>query len=136
MQDLLIKLGAFRNEGDYCEYRFAAGAFGDYFIAFDKDFQNEVFEKYLETYGISRQDVINMFEDAEAADSFDDENDRCFVDDMEALGVVIKDGEIVLEDDIHVVASVTRDLIKELGWECDFEGDSWGLETRSVYFIK
>ena len=29
-----------------------------------------------------------------------------------------------------------NELIEELGWECDFEGESWKFETNGVYFIK
>ena len=28
------------------------------------------------------------------------------------------------------------ELLEDLGWDCEFEGDSWKLETIGVYFIK
>ena len=77
-----------------------------------------------------------MFEDEDKAESFDDEHECCFSDDMDALGVSIEDDEIIFTDKTDSEAGDLPELLEELGWECEFEGDRWKLETLGVYFIR
>ena len=55
---------------------------------------------------------------------------------MEALGVNVNDDEIEFIDMTDEDGMMLRDLIEELGWDLDFEGESWKFETNGVYFIK
>ena len=93
-------------------------------------------QKYLETYNLSEDDVIAMFDDEDAAESFEDEQSRCFSDDMDAMGISVNDGEITFEDKVDCDGWELRELLECLGWSCSFEGDSWKLETIGVYFIE
>ena len=136
VQDVLIDCGAFRSWEDYSDYTFAMETINGSILAYDPDFQLEVFEKYMETYGLSEDDIIAMFDDEDAVESFEDEQGRCFSDDMAALGVSVENDEITVEDMVDADGWELRELIEELGWECDFEGDSWKLETNGVYFIR
>ena len=77
-----------------------------------------------------------MFDDEDAVESFEDESDRCFADDMEALGICVEDNEIVFEDKVDSDGWELRDLLEELGWDCSFEGEQWKFETNGVYFIR
>lgn len=135
VQDVLMDHGAFRSWDDYVDCRFATETVNGSILAFDGDFQKEVFQKYLETYNLSENDVIAMFDDEDAADSFEDEHDRCFSDDMDAMGIIIEDDEISFENKVDDDGFNLRELLEELGWSCSFEGDSWKLETIGVYFI-
>ena len=101
-----------------------------------EEFQKEVFQRYLEKYGITKDQVVTMFDDEDAVESFEDESDRCFADDMEALGICVEDNEIVFEDKVDSDGWELRDLLEELGWDCSFEGEQWKFETNGVYFIR
>lgn len=136
VQDLLMELGAFRSWDEYADCRFAVETVNGSILAFDSDFQREVFDKYLGTYGITADDVVAMFEDEEKADEFDSEHDRYFLEEMEMLGVTVEYGAITFIDRVDSDGGMLRDLLEELGWDCAFEGERWKLETNGVYFIR
>lgn len=136
IQELLMDMGAFRSWEDYDDCRFAVETVNGSILAFDADFQREVFEKYLEITGITEDDVLAMLEDEEKAEEFDNEHDRYFCEEMEMLGVTEEDGVIALVDKVDSDGGMLRDLLEELGWDCRFEGERWKLETNGVYFIR
>ena len=136
IQDVLMECGAFRSWEDYSDCRFATETVNGSILAYDEDFQKEVFQKYLETYSLTEDDVIAMFDDEDAAESFEDEHDRCFSDDMEAMGIVVEDDAISFEDKVDSDGWELRELIEDLGWSCSVEGERWKLETNGVYFIR
>ena len=136
IQDLLMDLGAFRSWDEYDDCKFAVETVNGSVLAFDSDFQQEVFAKYLKIYNITEDDVITMFDDEAQADAFDSEHDRYFVEDMAALGVTVQNGVIEFEDKVDSDGGELRDLLDELGWYCAFEGERWKLETNGVYFIR
>lgn len=136
VQEVLMEYGACRSWGDYCNCRFAFETSEGYILAFDEDFQEEVFQKYLEVNHISQKDIISMFDNESSAESFDDAHERYFFDDMDAMGVTVEDNEISFEDKVDSDGYELYELIEELGWSCSFEGESWKLETNGVYFIR
>ena len=126
MRELLMDHGAFKSLDDYSECRFAMETMNGEILAFDEDFQREVFEKFKEENDLTDEKVIEMLTE--------DEGD--FVNELECIGVTVKNGEISFEDKCCEDGCDLRDLLESLGWECDFEGDSWKFETLGVYFIK
>lgn len=140
IQDLLMSYGAYRSFDDYTDYKFAAETVNNTVLSFEADFQKEVFEKYLAQYGISQEELIEMFSDEDKVEEFEDEHERYFEDDMAAMGVKVEADEIKFLDktdwDNNDNGIELYELIEELGWECDFEGESWKFETTGVYFIK
>ena len=136
IQDLLMELGAFRSWDEYSDCRFAVETVNGSILAFDCEFQREVFTKYLELYGITEEDVIIMLEDEDRAEEFDSEHERFFCEEMETLGVEVANDAISFIDKVDSDGGMLRDLLEDLGWDCSFEGERWKLETNGVYFIK
>ncbi len=140
IQELLMSYGAYRSFDDYTDYKFAVETVNNTVLSFNNDFQKEVFEKYLENYSLSKEDVVEMFLNEDKAEEFEDEYERGFEDDMLSMGVSVENDEIAFLDKTdwnHNDNGVELyELIEELGWECSFEGDSWKLETNGVYFIE
>lgn len=114
MQELLMDHGAFRSWEDYSDCRFAMETVNGTILAFASEFQKEVFEKYTEEQN-------------------DDEEIKQV---MELLGITIEGDELKFADLTDTLGDEVKDLIEDLGWDCDFEGDNWKLETCGVYFIK
>ena len=140
IQSLLMSYGAYRSFDDYTDYKFSVETVNNTVLSFDSDFQQEVFEKYLSTYGLTREGIIAMFSDTALVEAFEDENERSFEEDMAAMGVTVEDGELKFLDktdwDNNDYGMELHELVEELGWECEFEGESWKFETNGVYFIK
>lgn len=136
VQEVLMECGAYRSWEDYSDCRFATETVNGSILAFDGDFQKEVFQKYLDSYGLSEEDVVSLLDDEDAASNFEEEHERCLSDDMEALGVCVEDSEISFEDKVDSDGSDLREIIENLGWSCSFEGERWKLETNGVYFIR
>lgn len=131
--EILMNHGAFKSVDDYEDYKFSMESANGTIINFDTDFQQEAFEKYLETYGLTKEHVIELVSSGE--DYEDDDFDRDLAEDMSSLGVKVEDGEISFEDMYGEEGYGAKELLEELGWDCDFEGDSWKLETVGYYFI-
>lgn len=138
MQEILMDYGAFKSWDDYADCLFAFETVNGEILAYNEDFQWEVFETYLEFTGLTRKKIIKML-----ADDYDedvDENlpdgfDRCLEDDFSALGISLSEGEIRFKCMVGDSGYGTKELLEELGWDCSFEGDSWTFETIGVYFI-
>ena len=136
VQEVLMECGAFRSWEDYDDCRFAVETVNGSVLAFSEDFQRELFQKYLDTYNLSKEAVVAMFSDEESVETFEDEHERCFSDDMDTMGICVEAEEISFEDKVDSDGWELREIIEELGWSCSFEGDSWKLETIGVYFIR
>ena len=132
MQDVLMSHGAFRSWEDYDDCKFAVETVNGEVLAFDEEFQKEVFKKYKKKFGLSNKKIRSILEDGD--DDYD--GDRDVETDMEALGVSFEEDEISFNDKCGDDGYELMDIIEELGWDCVFEGDSWKLETTGVYFIK
>ena len=132
MQDILMRHGAFRSWDDYDDCKFAMETVNGAVLTFDEEFQKEVYKKYKKEFGLSDKKIRSILEGDE--DSCD--YDRDIETDMEALGVSFEDDKISFNDKCYEDGYELMDILEELGWDCDFEGDSWKLETAGVYFIK
>lgn len=132
MQDVLMSHGAFRSWEDYDDCKFAVETVNGEVLAFDEEFQKEVFKKYKKKFGLSNKKIRSILEDGD--DDYD--GDRDVETDMEALGVSFEEDEISFNDKCGDDGYELMDIIEELGWDCAFEGDSWKFETTGVYFIK
>ena len=56
---------------------------------------------------------------------------------MGCAGIAVKDGRLDYKWMYGKPGAYwLKDLLEELGWECDFEGDRWELNTDGVYYIK
>ena len=128
MIELLMDHGAFRSWEDYSDCKFAVETINCTILAFDSDFQKEIFEKYKEENDISDESVVKILEE-----EIEDEE---IANVLELLGVILDGGEIAFVDQVDSPGNELKDLLEELGWECDFEGEMWKLETSGVYFIK
>ena len=129
---ILMDHGAFRSWEDYDDCRFAMETVNGEILAFDQDFQKEVYSKYKETFGLTDKRIAAVLEDG----IYDNESGRDVEDDLSRMGVTSSDGVISFEDLCGSDGYSTMELIEELGWSCDFEGESWKFETLGVYFIK
>ena len=107
--------------------RFAIETLNWEIVSFDSDFQEEVFEKYLQKHNLTRKQVI---------ESLMNEDDDSLASDMETIGVSVADDEIEFNDICGEENMDIQDLLVSLGWECEFEGESWKFETTGVYYIE
>ena len=130
IRDFLMEHGAFKSYLDYGDCRFAVQTAENQILAFDPDFQKEVFEKYLEVFELSEEDVGQILS---GEIEYDGEAD--IEHDMEMLGVSFEDGKAVFRDMVDEDGGELVELLELLGWECSFEGVDWSLETLGVYFI-
>lgn len=130
MKELLMDYGALYSWGDYEDCRFAVETTEQTIIALSEGFQEEVYEKYKEKFNLTDGQISSILEE-EANDS-----SRDVARDMEALGVSFSDGVPTFGNKYGDDGYELMELLEELGWECDFEGNSWKFETTGVYFIK
>lgn len=138
-QEILTSHGAFRSWDDYGDCRFAMETANGGILAFDQDLQEEVFEALKEEYDLTDERIMEIL-----ANSSDDEGEGDDLDDddleilecLEALGVSYDDGELGFDDLLGDDGYGLKELLEDFGWRCEFEGESWSLETNGVYFIK
>lgn len=131
MQELLMDHGAFKSWEDYTDCQFAVETINGSILAFQLEFQKEVYEKYKEIKKLTDDDVIKI-QVNEVSECESEE----IMSALEIIGVSIENEEIVFNDLTDQVGHELKDLLEELEWDCDFEGEMWKLETRGVYFIK
>ena len=138
MQKILMRHGAFKSWDDYGNCRFACETVNDGILAYDGSFQEEVFEKYLEKHGLTREKIIQIM-----GDDDDEEEDSSkisrwdYEEDLGNMGVRVSGGGI----DFYGMAGeeggrAAMELVESLGWDCEFEGDDWHFNMCGVYFIK
>lgn len=138
MQELLVRCGAFISLDDYEEHRFAVESENGGILAFDSDFQMEVFEKYLSFTGLSYDKALQML--GEEYDPHEDDElslypVRNYSDELKALGAYAYNNLILFSDMVGQSGYGTQALIEELGWECSFVGDAWSLDMSGVFYI-
>lgn len=138
IREILRDHGAWRDWDDFRDgdYLFAYETNGGYILALDDDFQKEVFKAYLDQNGLTEQDIIDFFE---AGDDYEAPEDAEYdlEEDLSALGVTVEDGEIsFFFPDDEWAGRAFCDVMEGLGWDTEFEGDSWKLETIGVYYIE
>ena len=133
----LFQNGASRSWGYYADFRFAVES-GEYeVIAYSESLQHELFQKYLMKFNLSEDDVITLLSDEDEVETFDQENDRSFNEDMEAIGVALDDDDgLSLLYEGSYDGRVLRHLLEEFGWTIEFEGEEVRFETNGVYFIR
>ena len=139
MRELLFDNGARASMEDYADYSFATDTVNWSIISFDPDLQQEAFEKYLEVHGLTEEDAIRFLEEGidEAQEAKEEEEEYSFEDDMATLGVEAEDGQISFRDMSWADGGdAAKELLEALGWDCQFEGQRWKLETLGVYFIE
>lgn len=134
---LLMEHGAFRSWEDYGGCRFAMETVNGTILACDPDFLIEVLEKYLEDIGLTAEKAAAMLEkdyDPEEDDPVDARELRSALD---SLHCRVKRGRLLPGDPIGDDCGwELKELIEDLGWDMEFEGDSWTLETLGVYFVE
>lgn len=137
IKDLLFEYGAIRNEDDYCDekYKFVYDNDADEVLVFNEDFQKKVYNKYKKVHKLNDKLISRILEAEGDMDDEDDDDDidYCTIyDELDTLGISSDDGEIVFGD----ANGDPRDILEELGWECDFEGETNHFGSYGVYFIK
>lgn len=137
IKDLLFEYGAIRNEDDYCneKYKFVYDNDADEVLVFNEDFQKKVYNKYKKVHKLNDKLISRILESEGNMDDEDDDDDidYCTIyDELDTLGISSDDGEIVFGDP----NGDPRDILEELGWECDFEGETNHFGSYGVYFIK
>lgn len=129
MKDLLMTYGALYPWDWYDDRKFAVETTGQTIIALDSDFQQEVYEKYKTHFDLTDAQISNIVAGKESMDT------QNVAEDMKALGVSFEDSAPVFEFMYGKNGYTLMDLLETLGWECEFEGSSWKLDTVGVYFI-
>lgn len=130
--------GAWRQWDDFRsdEFLFAYETNCGYILALDDDFQKEVLKAYLDQNGLTEQDIIDFFEAGDGYEAPEDA-DYDLEEDLSALGVTFDDGKITFFfPDDEWAGRAFCDVMESLGWDTEFEGDSWKLETIGVYYIE
>lgn len=110
--------------------RFAIETLNWEIVSFDDQFQKEAFEKYLQIHDISEKDAIYFLEENDAGDH------EYFLQDMETLGVASENGALVFDTMLGETNLDIRDLLDELGWKCEMDGESWKFESVGVLYIE
>lgn len=140
MQQLLIQYGASRPMDDYSDYRFARETLDGTIISFDKNFQKEVFEKYLTYTGLTREMVLKMLingVDAYAKKELpENARGRSLTADFEAMGLSVDEEKLTFNNMYGESGGGTEELLEELGYSINFEGSSWKLETDGVRYVE
>lgn len=136
MQRCLSALGVCHSFDWFEGFRFAAETVNDTVLSFTPAFQREVWESCLNRYGLSESEAAALFEE----DGEVDEETEEFLCAAELLKASAENGEIVLGEfgdmDDEVSGCELTELIEELGYGTEFEGDTWKLETNGVNFIR
>ena len=132
MQEVLMDHGALRSWDDYEDCRFAMETVNGEIIAFDSDFQQEVFRKYKRKYKLSNARICEIISEGFS----DDESDRDVESDLETMGISVDDEEFSFDTECADNGYELMELLKDLGWDCEFEGNAWSLQPTGVYFIK
>lgn len=114
--------------------RFATeGTSGD-ILAFDHDFQKEVFKKYKKKYGLTNKIIQDIMD----GDIEEDDYERPVLDDLCFLGVTIEDGKAYFEEksgDASYDGGAIMDILEDLGYTCETSEDSNATDLIGVYFI-
>ena len=55
---------------------------------------------------------------------------------MEMIGILSESASIAFKDMTGEDGNDTLELLEELGWELEFEGNSWRREKAGVYYLK
>ena len=131
MQDLLMEHGAYRSWDYYEDFKFALETVNGSLLAFDVDFQFDVYEKYKATFGFTDAMISAALESGES-----ELGDRDLECDMEALGVSFDKGKPSFTDMCGENGMDLMELLEELEYDVSFEGESWKFETLGVYFIE
>lgn len=135
MEQILLSAGAYRSWEDYDGCSIAIETLEWTLLSFDEAFQDAVYQRFLKVSGLSEEDIA-----AYLRNNGEDEPD---VDDgpslewaCEVLQIHLTDGKVCMNYyDYGDEAGDLMDFAEELGWDFDFEGDDWKLETNGVYFI-
>lgn len=138
MIKILLDSGAMRAWEDFNDFPFAAETINGYILAFNRDFQEDVLGKYLETRGLTQDQLIEIMDnyDEDDEDSLPEDFEFWTEDDFAAMGIYVEDGCIVFKDMVDENYFETLFLLEELGYERSFEGESWKLETNGVFYIE
>lgn len=131
IQYILMSHGAFRSWENYDDCQFAMNTLNGWILTFDPDFQKEVFRRYKEAYELSDERIAGIL----SGDGVKEVSGRNVKEDLSLMGVSLKDGEIIFADMEGKDGYDLKALLKDLGWDCCFEGDSWQFETTGVYYI-
>lgn len=130
MLDLLKRYGACRSWDDFEDFRFALETVNGTILAFSEDFRSEVLDAYLAQMSLSRDDLILHLEE-NATPNLSELDDI-----LEGLGMAYEDGEFVFTDSYTNYGYEIKDILEDLGWNCEFEGDAWKFETLGVFYIE
>lgn len=126
IKQLLIDNGACRSWEDFYDCQFAVETVEWTFLAFDTDFQEEVYEKYKEENNLTDEQVIAALR----------EGDSDIAEIMYCLGIEEENGEITFANVYNRSGMGALNILRDLGYSPEFEGNSWTLETIGVYYIE
>lgn len=128
VRSLLFEYGANNSLEDYEGMRFAIETIDWEVVSFDPDFRSQLIEAVIKKYGNE-----DKKEDAGEYSKFDEYK--------EALCFDVEDGEVIIEEKEHYdfqgvdLFDVVKKFETELSYDIKFEGTSWKLETKGVYFV-
>lgn len=141
IQNILMDAGASKNLDDYCDCLFAMETVNGLLLALDDDFRKEIVTKMLSVSSLDETTLAAMIED-NTLEEYEYPESCPLSDSLDcicnALALSAADGQLEYESipfDDSDSGYVILDLIRDLGWNPDFEGDMWKLETCGVYFI-
>jgi hypothetical protein len=142
IRELLMQYGALMDLDEYDGYySLAIDTVTDAVLSFTTSFQKQVFDKFMDVSGMSQDQLKRALEDE---DSLIDTNlpeplaDYNLQDIHNAFRFIIKDEKVEI-DTYGYLNEVSgwelKAIIEALGWEFEFEGVSWKLETNGVCYI-
>ncbi|MCR5610625.1 MAG: hypothetical protein K6F68_02165 [Clostridiales bacterium] len=139
MIETLNEHGVYHDWDYFADFRFAYETVEGSLLAFDSDFQKEAWEKYLAYKGLTEQIVISALSGDDIENGDIDSEDVEFACGL--LGVALVDGALSINDpdidnDPNVDGWSIVELLREIGYDVNFEGESWKLETSGVYYIE
>jgi hypothetical protein len=108
--------------------RFAVETLDWEILNFDTALQQEAVARLLERHGKTPADAVHAL-------SHPADGDAALVQKLTSLGVSHLQGGLVAHDLSGMRSYDLNDLLAELGWEVEFEGESGKFETAGVYFI-
>lgn len=118
MRDFLLKHGAYRDWNEFIRgaFPFACETLNGNLLYLDEDFQREVFRGYLDENELTEDNIIDFL----SGGDFEPE-DECLnlEEDLDGLGVSLKDGELVFDPDVNGKAFV--EAAENAGYGMEYE---------------
>ena len=138
MNRLLAECGAVHDETYHAHDYFAMETNQGRILSFT--IQQEVFFQYMDYIGLTPKDVFRICEEKDYNQAEDESTpkhiDRNIVEDLNRLGLYVWKGRIHFHDVTGEDGWSVKDLLEDIGYDLEFEGESERYEVNGVYYIE